>query len=104
MGDNCKDFKFCKSDIVEDGGYFFILPHYNKSFGIKSYSVWYQDASHIQQGGLRFALKIKNCKSFEEGVSIAEKFYADTRAGLKPKFIGTQYVSGDTYITINFSN
>lgn len=97
MGNGGMNFEFCKSDSV-DNGVFFILRHYTKTYAIKGYSVWYQDISHIQQGGTNFALKIKTCKSFEDGKQIAEKFYTDFKNGKQPKVVGTQYINSDTHI------
>ena len=91
------NFEFYKSGIV-DNGVFFILKHYNKSYGVKGYSVWYQDASHVQQGGANFALKIKTCKSFDDGKAVAEKFYTAFKSGKQPKTLGTQYITFDTYL------
>lgn len=92
------NFKFCKSEVVDNDGVFVVLPHYYKSFAIKKYSVWYQGREHVQQGGNNFGLKIKTCGSFEEGKKIAEQFYADFKAGVKTKFIGSRYFDSDTYM------
>lgn len=102
MKGNGMDFKFCKSEMVDNDGVFVILPHYYKSFTIKGYSVWYQSKTHVQQGGGNFALKIKKCNSFEDGKRIAEQFYTDFKAGKNPKFSGTQYFDSDTYMEGTF--
>lgn len=98
MGNEGMNIEFCKSEPV-DNGVFFILRHYTKSYTIKGYSVWYQDVSHIQKGGANFALKIKTCKSFEDGKQIAEKFYTAIKSGKQPKVAGTQYISPDALIS-----
>lgn len=81
-----------------NGGMFAVLPHYNKSMGIKNYSVWYQDNSHREIGGENFGLKICKCKSFDEGCKSAEAFYDKVVSGKSPKVIGTQYFDHDTYV------
>ena len=97
------NFKFCKSDIVDNDGVFVVIPHYYKSFAIKGYSVWYQSKAHVQQGGSNFALKInRKCSSFDDGVKIAEQFYTDFKSGKNPKFVGTQYFDSDTYMEGTF--
>lgn len=100
MRGNGKEFIYCVSEVVDaNGGVFFILPHYNKAYDIKKYSVWFQDSSHVSVGGDNFALKIKSkCVSFEEGKKIAEDFYTRFRSGQKVKFVGTQMIDDDTYI------
>lgn len=85
------DYLAATADNLENGE-FFITPHYTKSFTIKKYSVWYQ-SNEMRANGNNFCLKIKSCKSFEEGKKIAEQFLAGS---IEP--IGTQYLDNDTYL------
>lgn len=83
------------AELDDNSGVFVVLSHHNKKGDIKKYSVWYQDREMINRGGENFALKIKNCDSFQEGRRIAENYYEDFKENNNPKFIGTQYLNDD---------
>ena len=100
---NGQEFMYCVSDPI-DKGVFIILPHYNKSYKVKGYSLWFQNEQHISSGGDNFGLKIKKCSSFEEGMRLAENIYDDFRAGVDIRTIGTQYFDADTMLEGPFMN
>ena len=77
---------------------FMVLPHFNKRGNIKHYSVWYQPKEMILTGGTNFAIKIKKCQSFKEGISIANQYLEDIKNNNELKNIGSQYIDSDTFL------
>lgn len=86
----------CWGALVDDSSAFIVFAHYGKNGTIKKYSVWCQNKDMVLRGGDNFALKIRNCSSFDEGKRIAEQYYQEFRDGSNPRNMGTQYISEDT--------
>ena len=81
---------------VDESTILLVFAHYGKQGAVKKYSAWLQNRNMLH-GGDNFALKIRDCSSFEEGMRIAEKFNADFAEGNKPKAMGTQYITDTTF-------
>lgn len=76
---------------------FLVLAHYDRKGNIKKYSAWVQNRNHLDMGGENFGLKIKNCSTYKEGMTICEQYYQNFIDGneSKSKVIGTQYFDDD---------